>query len=209
MTATAEARPERRTAGPLARHPNLTAALISLALAAIMVGPGLLPGRVLSSSDIWWPTTPWAAAPPSGFERPANPDLQDAARAFHPLREEVKRQLPGVPLWDPWIVSGRPLLADGQSAVFSVFTLPAYVMPLQESLAWTALFTLWAASFGMYLLARALGMRFAGALMAGVVYGLNLWLVAWVSYPHSGSGRSCPGCSGARSASCDAQTPTP
>jgi hypothetical protein len=186
VTATAGARPERRIADRLARHPNLAAALISLALAAIMVGPGLVPGRVLSSSDIWWPTTPWAADLPSGFERPANPDLQDAARAFHPLREEVKRQLPHMPLWNPWIVSGRPLLADGQSAVFSPFTLPAYVMPLQESLAWTALLTLWAATFGMYLLARALGMRFAGALMAGVVYGLNLWLVAWVSYPHSG-----------------------
>jgi hypothetical protein len=186
VTATAEARPEERSGGRLGRHPNVAAALVSLVLAAIMVGPGLVPGRVLSSSDIWWPTTPWAADLPPGFDRPANPDLQDAARAFQPLREEVKHQLPDVPLWDPWIASGRPLLADGQSAVFSVFTLPAYVMPLQDSLAWTALLTLWAATFGMYLLARALGMRFAGALMAGVVFGLNLWLVAWVSYPHSG-----------------------
>ena len=58
-------------------------------------------------------------------------------------------------------------------------------MPLQRSLAWTALLTLWAAIFGMYLLGRALGMRFAGALMAGIVYGLNLWLVSHLSYPHS------------------------
>ncbi len=179
---------ERGTAtrrASVTRHPHLVAALIALLLAALMVGPALVPGRVLSSSDIWWFNTPWQADRPDGLERPANPDLQDSARAFHPLREEVKRQLPGAPLWDPWIVSGRPLLADGQSAVFSPFTLPAYVMPLQESLAWTALLTLWAATFGMYLLARALGMRFAGGLMAGVVYGLNLWIVAWVSYPHS------------------------
>ena len=62
-------------------------------------------------------------------------------------------------------------------------------MPLQTSLAWTALLMLWTATFGMYGLARALGMRFAGGLMAGLVYGLNLWLVAWVSYPHAGYGR--------------------
>ena len=37
-----------------ARRPTLVAALISLALAAVMVGPGLVPGRVLSSADIWW-----------------------------------------------------------------------------------------------------------------------------------------------------------
>jgi Bacterial membrane protein YfhO len=168
------------------RRPTLVAALVSLALAAMMVGPGLVPGRVLSSSDMWWFSTPWTAERPADLSQPANADLEDAAQQFQPLREEVKRQLPSTPLWNPWIAGGRPLLADAQSAVFSPFTLPAYVMPLQKSLAWTALLTLWAATFGMYLLGRALGMRFAGALMAGLVYGLNLWLVSHLSYPHSG-----------------------
>jgi hypothetical protein len=168
------------------RRPTLIAALVTLALSAVMVGPGLLPGRAISSSDMWWFAPPWAAERPADLTRPANPDLEDAAQQFQPLRQEVKRQLPGTPLWDPWIAGGRPLLADAQSAVFSPFSLPAWVLPLQDSLAWTALLTLWAASFGMYLLGRALGMRFAGALMAGVVYGLNLWLVSHLSYPHSG-----------------------
>jgi hypothetical protein len=167
------------------RRPTLVAALISLALSAVMVGPGLLPGRVLSSADIWWFYVPWAAERPADLTRAANPDLEDAARAFQPLREEVKRQLPGTPLWDPWIVGGRPLLADAQSAAFSPFNLPAWMMPLQRSLAWTALLILWAATFGMYLLGRALAMRFAGALLAGVVFGLNLWLVSHLSYPHA------------------------
>ena len=170
----------------LARRPTLAAALVSLALAAVMVGPGLLPGRALSSSDMWWFSTPWTAERPADLTHSANADLEDAAQQFQPLREEVKRQLPDVPLWNPWIAGGRPLLADAQSAVFSPFTLPAYVMPLQKSLAWTALLTLWTAIFGMFLLGRALGMRFAGALMAGLVYGLNLWLVSHLSYPHSG-----------------------
>jgi hypothetical protein len=170
----------------LLRHPTLLAALVSMVLSAIMVGPALVPGRALSSADIWWFSTPWTADRPAGLTRPANPDLEDAAQQFQPLREEVKRQVPDVPLWDPWIAGGRPLLADAQSAAFSPFNLPAWVMPLQRSLAWTALLILWAATFGMYGLARALGMRFAGALMAGIVYGLNLWLVAHLSYPHAG-----------------------
>jgi hypothetical protein len=168
------------------RRPTLVAALVSLALAAVMVGPGLLPGRALSSSDMWWFSPPWSTERPANLTQPANADLEDAAQQFQPLREEVKRQLPSAPLWNPWIAGGRPLLADAQSAVFSPFTLPAYVMPLQKSLAWTALLTLWTAIFGMFLLGRALGMRFAGALMAGIVYGLNLWLVSHLSYPHSG-----------------------
>ena len=168
------------------RRPTLVAAFVTLALSAVMIGPGLLPGRALSSSDMWWFATPWAVDRPADLTRPANPDLEDAAQQFQPLREEVKKQLPDAPLWDPWIAGGRPLLAGAQSAVFSPFSLPAWVLPLQDSLAWTALLTLWAASFGMYLLGRALGMRFAGALMAGIVYGLNLWLVSHLSYPHSG-----------------------
>jgi hypothetical protein len=170
----------------IARRPTLVAALVSLALAAVMVGPGLLPGRALSTSDRWWFTTPWSAERPADLEKLSNSDLADAAQQFVPLRTEVKRQLPSPPLWNPWIAGGRPLLADAQAAVYSPFSLPAYVMPLQKSLAWTALLTLWAATFGMYLLGRALGMRFAGALLAGIVYGLNLWLVAHLSYPHSG-----------------------
>ena len=51
---------------------------------------------------------------------------------------------------------------------------------------------MWTAGFGMYLLGRHLGLRLGGALMAGLVYGLNLWLVSWLSYPHAGVGRSCP-----------------
>jgi hypothetical protein len=168
-----------------ARHPTLLAALITLALAAIMVGPGLVPGRVLSSADIWWFWTPWTADRPAGLVQPGNRDLEDAAQQFQPLRVEARRQLPHAPLWDPWIAGGRPLLADAQSAVFSPFNLPAWILPFQSSLAWTALLILWAATFGMYLLARALGMRFAGALMAGIVYGLNLWLVSHLSYPHA------------------------
>ena len=36
----------------------------------------------------------------------------------------------------------------------------------------------------MFLLGRALGMRFGGALLAGVVYAFSLWMVTWISYPH-------------------------
>ena len=41
---------------------------------------------------------------------------------------------------------------------------------------------LWVAAFGTYLLGRALGMRFGGALLAGIVFALNLKMVTWLSY---------------------------
>ena len=62
----------------------------------------------------------------------------------------------------------------------------------------TALLILWAATFGMYLLARALGMSFAGGLMAGIVYGLNLWLLAHASHPAGPRRGLAVACLGAR-----------
>ena len=42
---------------------------------------------------------------------------------------------------------------------------------------------LWVAAFGTYLLGRSLGMRFGGALLAGIVFALNLKMVTWLLYP--------------------------
>ena len=83
---------------------------------------------------------------------------------MQPFLREVKRSLPDIPLWNPWITAGRPLHADAQSAIFSPFNAPAYVMDEWRALALIAALKLWVAAFGMFLLARALSMRWPGAL---------------------------------------------
>ena len=35
---------------------------------------------------------------------------------FQPMLQYNRSELPSVPLWNPYIMAGRPLLADGQSA---------------------------------------------------------------------------------------------
>jgi hypothetical protein len=167
------------------RRPTLAAALICLAFALIFVGQGLLPGRTLSNSDSFWFKAPWAYAKPASLQRPSNPEFDDAPAVLQPFTRFVKRELPDVPLWNPSIMTGRPFEADAQSAIFSPFSVPAYVLPLFTALGWIAVLKLWLASFGMFLLGRALGMRFAGAMLAAVSYGFCLWEVAWLSYPHA------------------------
>ena len=164
----------------------LGAALLLAALALAFVSPALLPGKVLSNSDALWFQAPWAASRPAELQRPANPELGDAPQQMQPFLRAVKRSFPDVPLWNPWITTGRPFLADAQSAPFSPFNLPALFMDTFKALALIAALKLWAAAFGAFLLGRALGMRRPGALLCGVVYGFNLWLVTWVSYPHAG-----------------------
>jgi hypothetical protein len=164
---------------------DLRACLAFLALALLFVSPALVPGKVLSNSDMLWFQAPWAAAKPAGLARAANPELGDAPQQMQPFLREVKRSLPDIPLWNPWITAGRPLHADAQSAIFSPFNWIAYVMDEWRALALIAALKLWVAAFGMFLLARALSMRWPGAAVAGVVYGFSLWMVTWISYPHA------------------------
>ena len=168
------------------RRPAVAAGLIYLLLALVFVGPALLPGRTLSNSDSLWFEPPWVGVKPAALERPSNPELGDAPRHLQLFQREMADAFPDVPLWNPAIQAGRPLHADAQSAAFGPFSLPLYVLPFWTALGWIAVLKLWVAAFGAYLLGRALGMRFAGALMAGLVFAFCLKTVTWLSYPHAG-----------------------
>lgn len=169
----------------LAARPTVTAAAIFAVLAVLFVGQGLLPGRTLSNSDAFWFTAPWVAQKPSSLTRPSNIEFEDAPAVLQPFVRYTIASLPHIPLWNPHIMTGRPFEANAQAAIFSPFNLPAYILPFFTALGWIAALKLWVAGFGMYLLGRRLGMRFGGAMVAGVVYGFNLWEVTWLSYPHS------------------------
>jgi hypothetical protein len=159
----------------------LGAALVYAALALLMVSPALPPGRTLSASDALWSQTPWRS--PAHAAPASNVQLDDSYRVFQPFLQRTREVLPQVPLWNPYLMAGRPFLGNGQSSVFSPFSVPAYVLPFWRSLALVAALKLFVAAFGAYLLGRTLGMRWAGALLAGVVFGFSLWFVAWLSWP--------------------------
>jgi hypothetical protein len=173
-----------RMGGVIRRRPVLAAAILYALLAMAMVGPALLPDKTLSNSDMSWFQPPWQGVKPAELEMPTNTELGDAPGQLQPFLRYGTERMPDIPLWNPHIVGGRPFLANSQSAVFSVYTLPAYALPFWTALSWIAVLKLWVSAFGMFLLGRALGMRFAGAFGAGLVFGFSLWMVTWVSYPH-------------------------
>lgn len=149
-----------------------------------MVGPGLLPGRTLSSSDYLWTAAPWHAIAPSDVRRGgANYELGDTVAQFQPFLRYTRASLPQVPLWNPYVMGGRPFLADAQSAVFSPFNIPAYILPFWFSLGVVAALKLFAAAFGSFLLGRALGMRFGGAMLAGIVFAFGTFFIVWLAWP--------------------------
>jgi hypothetical protein len=170
----------------LRRKPAAAAALVYALLAVALYAPALLPGHTLSASDYLWSAAPWSAERPADV-RPfgSNYELVDSAVQFQPWLQYTRDRLPDFPLWNPQIGLGRPYFANAQSALFSPFSLPAYVLPFWWSLGLIAVLKVFCAAFGTYLLARALGMRFGGALMAGLVYAFCLYLVVWISWPQT------------------------
>jgi hypothetical protein len=164
------------------RRPLAVAALLYAVLSLAMVAPALAPGRTLSSADTFWFQAPWAGVKPASLVRPSNPDIDDVPGVYVPFTQYLRREAPALPLWNPYIMSGRPFEANSQSALFSPFTWLSVGLPLWRSFAFVAALKLFLGAFGTFLLARALGLRLAGGLLAGVVYGFSLWSVEWVAF---------------------------
>jgi hypothetical protein len=167
-----------------AARPALAAALVYAVLSVAFVGQGLLPDRTLSNADMLWSGAPWTAAKPPGVRfGGANFELADTTAVFLPFFEHTKDVFPDVPLWNSQVMAGRPYLADAQSAVFSPFTAPVHVFSVWRALAVIAALKLFVAAFGTYLFGRALGMRFGGGLVAGIVFAFGTFFIAWLGWP--------------------------
>jgi hypothetical protein len=153
-------------------------------LAIGLYAAALVPGHTLSGADYLWSAAPWAVDRPADVRVfGANYELVDVAVQFEPWLQYTRERLPEVPLWNPHVAAGRPYLANMQSALLSPFSLPAYALPFWWSLGLIAVLKVFVASFGTYLLARALGIRFGGALLSGLAYGFCLYFLAWIAWP--------------------------
>jgi len=110
-------------------------------------------------------------------------ELADPSQVFQPFLQFTSAQLPHIPLWNPYISGGRPFLANAQSAIFSPFNLPAYLLPFWSSLAVIAALKLFIGALGGFALGRRLGMRFGGALFTGTVFAFGTFFIVWLGWP--------------------------
>jgi Bacterial membrane protein YfhO len=165
-------------------RPTLAAAAVYALLSLTFVGQGLLPGWTLSGSDMLYSNVPWLEERPADVRGlGSNFELTDSALVFQPFLQHTRAELPHLPLWNPQISAGRPYLANAQSAIFSPFSWPAYVLPFWNSLAFVAALKLFVGALGAFLLARTLGMRFGGALLSGLVFAFGTFFVVWLAWP--------------------------
>lgn len=100
----------------------------------------------------------------------------DIVRTYHPLGAELARALNAgrLPLWTNGMYGGFPILADAQiAALYPVNWLLYRVLPAPVALSYSMLLHLAWAAVGMFFLARAFGIRTAGAFLAGFVFAFN------------------------------------
>ncbi len=77
-------------------------------------------GEMIAPGDLLYRIPPWDRYAPEGFERPQNPVMSDVVTFVHPKYALVQRCLENGewPLWNPLELTGMPLLANYQTAVF-------------------------------------------------------------------------------------------
>lgn len=123
-----------------------------------------------------------------------NPVVHDPVSQMHPFLAFNRAELRAgrLPLWNPYNGHGTPHLANYQSAVFSPFSLPFYLLPWRAALLVAAFAKLLALGFLTWLFLRAAGLGFWGALLGGTVYAFCGWSVVWLQWPHSGAAATLP-----------------
>jgi hypothetical protein len=166
---------------PLSR----VAAVALLLLPLCITGKALLTGGVFGPVDLPYFTEPLRAMRVAlGVPQPHNGMLSDLYAQMIPWRKAVQFALAHGqwPLWNPFILSGTQLAASAQPAAYSPFTLIACLLPVAQSITFTAALTFFLAGLGAFLFARELGCRESVALSAaaGWMYsGPMAFFVLW------------------------------
>ena len=147
-----------------ARHPDRAAALGLGALVVLLFAPALSGQRVFFQRDVYAYWTP---------------HMENAVQA---VAEG------GWPAWTPYVAFGRPLLADPSLQLFYPPTWLNLVMRPSTYYTWFVAAHAWAAGFGLYLLARRMGLGPGGAALAGALWTASGPLLSAVNLFHHFAG---------------------
>jgi len=88
-----------------------------------------------------------------------------------------------LPLWNPFLFTGAPFLANSQAGVFYPLNVTVLGLEAPRAVAWSYVLHLWLASTGMYVFLRA-GVRLGrlGALAGAVVFAFGGFFAAQVAH---------------------------
>jgi hypothetical protein len=168
----------------LVAHPDLSAALLFGLFVLVYLWPALVRGELLSPIAFLYGATPWTPFVPDDVYSYLNLLLSDVPSADYPWRFLIRGMLHDgtLPSWNPYVLGGIPLWSNPQTGLFSLFSLPLWILPLNYGIGVGAALKLWAAGFGSYLLVRELRLGFLPSLLAGVCFSFSAIDILWLTH---------------------------
>ena len=144
-----------------ARRKDLACVAAIAVLAMLFMGESLLPARMLAPLDILMGLRPWSV---SG-DVPAvyNGLPSDKVLYIQPIKVLVGRSWrSGLPLWEPRLLSGYPIIGNAQAGIFYPGTLPYVFLSGATASDLVALFHLIVAAGHVRLFARSAPAAYCG-----------------------------------------------
>jgi len=173
----------------LSKRPLLLNACLVLGLGILLLAffyPAVLGGRTLLPLDNLFAFEPWRSfAAGFGVETPHNELLSDLVLENYVWKRFIVEALREreLPLWNPYILSGQPFLANGQHSALYPLSLVFYVIPLVEAYGLFTVLQLALAAVFMYAYARTIGQSRLGGAVAAVTFALSGFMVVSVVHP--------------------------
>jgi hypothetical protein len=162
------------------------AALVLLLLPLLFTGRALLTGGVYGPIDLPYLASPLQRqAAEHGIGAPRNVLLTDLYAQMIPWRQAVRWSIGEGrwPLWNPFILCGDILAAAAQPAAYSPFTLLALLLPVAQSLTFSAAITFFIAGAGAFLFLREIGCREITSLIAAAGWMYSTAISFFILWP--------------------------
>ena len=169
-------------------HCQVLHALAVLCLVVHILFHEVLSGKVLLPADILFQDPFWREAAPADFVHPQNDLLSDIVRAFYPWHVVASRSMRTegrIPLWNPYELSGQPLVGNAQSALFFPPNLLLFWLDPGTVATVRAIAIVFFSGLFTFLLCRRLQISQAGSLLSMLCACLAGPLVVWLGYPHA------------------------
>lgn len=147
------------------RHPRLVAALVCVAAALTLIWP-LFGGRIMFGG--------------------LRSDMFVAGYAFRLFGAEWFKHTGSIPQWNPFIFGGMPYIAAMHGDIFYPTAWLRWIMPVDLAITWGMAVHFVLAGWFTYVFARALGLRWSGAVLAAVSYELTGIIASQMSPGHDG-----------------------
>ena len=158
-----------------------------LLLAAVVFFPFWCHGRVFVPGDILDFAYPWKKTLKAPADLVYNLELLDAAILFYPQDVFYNQELHNgiLPLWNPHIFLGHPLLGSGQSGLLYPFRV-LFHLCFSPAVASTLLLALHLplAGLGFYLWLRGRGFKSAASVLGAVSFMFNAQNATWFEMQH-------------------------